>query len=378
MRRCRLVDRGVEAAEDPAVSQRQIARRARPGHPRPGQSRISWIGRKAKRVAFQSLLAKLRASSTLWMSSCISMPGELCVTSAKRSASAPYSAVTRVGSMTFPFVLLISRAFEVAHRAVQIDGVERQLAHELEPEHDHPRHPEEEDVVAGLHHRRWVVAAQVGGVVGPAEGGERPETGGEPGVEHVGVLLDRPAAERAGGERLLLGDDRLAALLAVPDRDAVAPPELAGDASSRGCSPSSSGRRRGSARARSAGCRPWPPRWPAAPASSMRTNHCVEISGSTTVSQRWQWPTAWMCGSVRTRRRPAPVARRRPSARRRCACPSKGPALAFIVPSGFMTVDRRQIVALADLEVVRIVGRRHLDRAGAEGSGRPPRRPRSG
>ena len=59
------------------------------------------------------------------------------------------------------------------------------------------------------------------------ENGQSPER--EPGVEHVGILLDRSAAMRAVDECLRFGDDGLAALLAVPDRDAVPPPELAGD-----------------------------------------------------------------------------------------------------------------------------------------------------
>ena len=29
---------------------------------------------------------------------------------------------------------------------------------------------------------------------------------------------------------------------------------------------------------------------------SIFTNHCVDSIGSTTVSQRWQWPTACTCG----------------------------------------------------------------------------------
>ena len=56
---------------------------------------------------------------------------------------------------------------------MQVDGVEGHLPHDLEPEEDHPRHPEEEDVVAGLHHRPWVEPAQIGGLVRPAQASRR-------------------------------------------------------------------------------------------------------------------------------------------------------------------------------------------------------------
>ena len=55
------------------------------------------IGRSAKRVAFQSLLAKLRASSTFWMSSLQVVARRALGDEREASASAPYSAVTSVG-----------------------------------------------------------------------------------------------------------------------------------------------------------------------------------------------------------------------------------------------------------------------------------------
>ena len=47
--------------------------------------------------------------------------------------------------------------------------------------------------------------------------------------------------------------------------------------------------------------------------------------------------------------------------------PAYGPAFSFIVPSRFITLMISKLVALADLVVGRIVARRHLDGAGAEG-----------
>ncbi len=67
---------------------------------------------------------------------------------------------------------------------------------------------------------------QVRGLLRPAERGERPQAGGEPGVEDVGVL--RPAL--AGGRLVVRAEADDLAVRAVPDGDAVAPPQLARDA----------------------------------------------------------------------------------------------------------------------------------------------------
>ena len=43
-------------------------------------------------------------------------------------------------------------AFAVAHQAVDIDGMEGDLFHEMQRHHDHSGHPEENDVEAGYQH----------------------------------------------------------------------------------------------------------------------------------------------------------------------------------------------------------------------------------
>ncbi len=115
----------------------------------------------------------------------------------------------------------------VTDHAVQGDGVERRGAvHRVEAEHHHPGDPEEEDVVAGDQDGVRVELRERLGLLGPAERGEGPQTGGEPGVQDVGVLVPALAARR-----LLVGADADdLARGAVPDGDAVAPPELARDA----------------------------------------------------------------------------------------------------------------------------------------------------
>ena len=124
-----------------------------------------------------------------------------------------------------------------AHEAVQVDRLEGDVAaleaaHVVEREHDHAGDPEEDDVVARLHHLRRVEAREVVRVlVRPAQRRVRPEARGEPSVEGVLVLPQRTVAGPAG-VGILDGGDGLAAVpgLAVPDGDAVAPPDLAADA----------------------------------------------------------------------------------------------------------------------------------------------------
>lgn len=101
---------------------------------------------------------------------------------------------------------------------------DRGIVADVHAEHHHPGHPEEQDVVTGDEHAGGIELRQLGGRVGPAHRGERPQTRGEPGVEHVGVL--HPALRRflAGAEAHDL------AFGAVPDRDAVTPPQLPRDA----------------------------------------------------------------------------------------------------------------------------------------------------
>ena len=67
--------------------------------------------------------------------------------------------------------------------------------------------------------------------VGPAEDGEGQQAGGEPGVEDVGLLRDvGDAAALAQAVGRFARDGDFAAGRAVPGGDAMAPPELAGDA----------------------------------------------------------------------------------------------------------------------------------------------------
>ena len=64
----------------------------------------------------------------------------------------------------------------------------------------------------------------------PAKGGMGPESGAEPGVQHVLVLAQVCRATGRAGCRVFKLHNLGIAGVAVPDRDAVPPPELAADA----------------------------------------------------------------------------------------------------------------------------------------------------
>mmetsp|Transcript_498 Transcript_498/g.824 ORF Transcript_498/g.824 Transcript_498/m.824 type:complete len:496 (+) Transcript_498:478-1965(+) len=80
----------------------------------------------------------------------------------------------------------------VAHQAVHVDHLKGGLAGELDAHHHHAGHPEEQDVVPRLQALGGVEPLEVLALrVGPAHGGEGPQAGGEPGVQHVVVLPQR-------------------------------------------------------------------------------------------------------------------------------------------------------------------------------------------
>ena len=118
----------------------------------------------------------------------------------------------------------------VRHEACEQHARERHFAHEVKPHHDHARDPEEENVVSGLHVLGRIEAFERDGPVGPAERGKRPEPRAEPGVEHVVVLPDRASATAAASRRILARHGDVLAVVAVPRRNRVPPPELPRDA----------------------------------------------------------------------------------------------------------------------------------------------------
>ena len=115
-------------------------------------------------------------------------------------------------------------------RGVDVDVVEGHLVREVQRAHDHAGHPQGDDVARGHEHLGGVVLGELGGVVGPALRGEGPQLAGEPGVEHVLVLAHVAAAALGARVHVLHEGVLPAAVLAVEHGDAVAPPQLARDA----------------------------------------------------------------------------------------------------------------------------------------------------
>ncbi|CCK17247.1 hypothetical protein BN136_3257 [Cronobacter universalis NCTC 9529] len=143
--------------------------------------------------------------------------------------------IQRVNHVALGFGHLL--AFIVADKTGHIDGFKRHLRlavfifDEVHGHHDHAGNPEEDNIEAGDHHAGRVELTQRVGVFRPAEGGERPERGGEPGIQHVVVLAQRDVR----GQVIFLTHFLFAAAYIdvafgiVPGRDTVAPPELTGD-----------------------------------------------------------------------------------------------------------------------------------------------------
>ena len=97
------------------------------------------------------------------------------------------------------------------------------------------------------------------------------------------------------------------------------------------------------------------------------TNHCVDTSGSTTVPQRSQCPTAWRCSAIFSRMPVLLQLLDQRLARLEPVLPRVRPGVLRHPPVFVDHRHARQRVALPHREVVRIVPGRHLHRAGPEG-----------
>ena len=113
---------------------------------------------------------------------------------------------------------------------MQIDGMERRRAHIFDAHHHHPRHPEENDVVARLHHASRVEVIQVLAVIRPTERRVRPQSRAKPCVQHILVLSQRARPARVANCRVIKLHYHLIAVVAVPYGYAMSPPQLAADA----------------------------------------------------------------------------------------------------------------------------------------------------
>ena len=138
----------------------------------------------------------------------------------------------RVFDVALGFAHLL--ALLVEDEAMDGNLAEWHFALEGEAHHHHPGDPEEDDVAAGDEQRGRVIAGDLRRIFRPAEGRERPEGGREPRVEHVGIAGEfgrLAVAGLRGRHRLgLSGGDEHLAVGPIPRWDLVAPPQLARDA----------------------------------------------------------------------------------------------------------------------------------------------------
>ena len=105
------------------------------------------------------------------------------------------------------------------------DMTERNFLFEFQPHHNHPRYPEENDVIACYQHACWIKLPQFGRIFRPAHRRKRPKSRAEPSIQHVRVLLHSAAAMRAN-RQILAGNNRFTAAFAVPGGNAMPPPNL--------------------------------------------------------------------------------------------------------------------------------------------------------
>ena len=79
----------------------------------------------------------------------------------------------------------------VPDQPVKVDGAEWHLTRVLQPHHDHPGHPEKQDIVARFHYGARVEIAEVFSIVWPTQRRVRPQCRTEPGIKNVRVLYQR-------------------------------------------------------------------------------------------------------------------------------------------------------------------------------------------
>ena len=114
----------------------------------------------------------------------------------------------------------------VADDTVNKHGVKRHLTGMLDSGENHSGNPEEYNIIARHQCVGGVEVFQIGGILRPAERRERPQRRGEPGVERVLILRERGAAAVTARFGHFLGYGHFAAGVAVVGRNAVTPPEL--------------------------------------------------------------------------------------------------------------------------------------------------------
>src|SRR5579883_331522 len=209
------------SAQDPAIG------RSQRGRIRFYSRRLAGREDKARRVP--ELVGKIARSLELFLGQphvvAGSGAGHQCVAQGIRAK--PVDHLQRVANI--PLRLRHLLPMLIAQQAVEVNDLEGRFTGKLQAEHDHARDPEEDDVVAGLQNGCWIEVAKILSILRPAQGAERPQPRAEPRIEDIRILAELLVSARwTAGRRFDTGDG-LAAAVAVPDRDAVPPPELTRD-----------------------------------------------------------------------------------------------------------------------------------------------------
>ena len=106
---------------------------------------------------------------------------------------------------------------------------ERNLLHEFHRHEHHTGNPEKNDVITGNHRRCRIPLVQDRRPVRPAHGGKRPERRGKPCIKNVRILADMFASAFRAGLQIGTGRNDFTTIVAVPHRNTMSPPELAGN-----------------------------------------------------------------------------------------------------------------------------------------------------
>ena len=117
-------------------------------------------------------------------------------------------------------------ALGIPDKGVNVNLTEWHLFHEMQPHHHHSCHPEKKNIETGNQNRSGVKALELSCLLRPSHGGEWPESGTEPGIQHIALLNQVFATTATAFFRLLHGNNDFVAILTVPCGNAVSPPDL--------------------------------------------------------------------------------------------------------------------------------------------------------
>ena len=120
-------------------------------------------------------------------------------------------------------------ALLVANETVNVNIMKRSLACKFKTGHNHTAYPEEDNIISSYKSCCRIEVFKIFCFLWPSQSRERPEPRAEPGIEYVFILLEifcTATTFRALGW-VCAAYDHFTTLLTVPNRNSVAPPNLA-------------------------------------------------------------------------------------------------------------------------------------------------------